>query len=163
MSRRSRSRSCSSSKSRGRRSGRRSRRSRSHSCRSGSGGRDRRSRRCSRSRSDKGKRKRIGGEIQHFVERVVDGHAKMRTRSQAKSRAKSPTCVSQVTWGPVTSIPHKDRADNMDRTKSNNKPESPERAQIIDPTKDHTKGLCKGLCQRIVHNQMKVPRTFAVI
>ncbi len=43
----------------------------------------------------------------------VDGHAK----SRAKSQAKSPTCVSQVTWGPVTSIPHRDCADNMDHTK----------------------------------------------
>jgi hypothetical protein len=71
----------------------------------------------------------------------VDGHAKMQTKSQAKSRAKSPTCVSQVTWGPVTSIPHRDRADN----------------------KDHAKGLCKGSCQWIVHNQTKIPRAFAVI
>ncbi len=34
-----------------------------------------------------------------FVHCRVDGHAKMQTKSQAKSRAKSPTCVSQVTWG----------------------------------------------------------------
>ena len=61
----------------------------------------------------------------------VDGHAKMRAKSRAKSQAKSPTCVSQVTWGPVTSIPHRDRADNMDRMKSYDRPESPERAQII--------------------------------
>ena len=61
----------------------------------------------------------------------IDGYAKMRAKSRAKSQAKSPTCVSQVTWGPVTPIPHKNRADNMDRTKSYNRPESPERAQII--------------------------------
>ncbi len=72
----------------------------------------------------------------------VDGHAK----SQAKSQAKSPTCVSQVTWGPVTSIPHRDCADNMDRTKLYDRLESPERAQIMNPTKD----CAKGLCQRIV-------------
>jgi len=61
----------------------------------------------------------------------VDGHAKMRAKSQAKSRAKSPTCVSQVTWELVTSIPHRDRADNIDCTKSYDRPESPEREQII--------------------------------
>jgi hypothetical protein len=76
----------------------------------------------------------------------VDGHAKMQTKSQAKSRAKSPTCVSQVTWGPVTSIPHRDHADNMDRTKSYDRQESQKRAQIMNPTKDHAKGSC----QRVV-------------
>ena len=47
-----------------------------------------------------------------------------RVDEHAKTQAKSPSCVSQVTWGPVTLIPHKDCSNSMDRTKSYNTPES---------------------------------------
>jgi hypothetical protein len=41
--------------------------------------------------------------------RLVDEHAKLKTKQPSQPRwhpqATSPTCVSQVTWGPVSKIP----------------------------------------------------------